>query len=408
MDRHVRGGVTPPAEAVAVPRPSGRRLPAWALALGPLVLVAVLIAALFAFDLPGLDRRGGAQEVLVTERTVLTPGQIEVHVRNDGPDPVSVAQVTVNDAFVPSIAVEPETLGRLDSGVVRIPFDWLQDESIDIGLLTATGVTIPVVVEQATATPDRDAGFFGLMALLGLYVGIIPVTVGMLWLPFARRASAALVRFLMAVTVGLLVFLALDALITGIETGGTGPQAFGGAGLALLGAFAAYIALSGVDSALSRRSSGTSGQKLAMLIAVGIGLHNLGEGLAIGSAYALGELALGAFLVVGFALHNTTEGLAIVAPIAGEQPRARRLVALGLVAGAPAILGAWIGGVAFTPQLATFLLGAGAGAIVQVAIQIAPSLKETAASRIVTPLTACGLGVGLAVMYATSLMTSGV
>jgi zinc transporter, ZIP family len=399
--------MTPPADT-AVVHLGGRRVPAWVLALGPLALVALLIAALFAFDLPGLDRRGGVQEILTAERTVLRPGQIEVHVRNDGPDPVSVAQVMVNDAFVPTATVSPETIGRLDGAVARIPYDWLQDESLDIALLTSTGVTIDVRVEQATETPDRDAGFFGLMALLGLYVGIIPVTVGMLWLPFVRRASAVLIRFFMAVTVGLLAFLAIDALVTGIETGGRGPQAFGGAGLALLGALVAYVALSGVDAAVSRRKSGSKGQRLAMLIAVGIGLHNLGEGLAIGSAYALGELALGAFLVVGFALHNTTEGLAIVAPIAEDNPRAGRLVALGAVAGAPAILGAWIGGVAFTPQLAAFLLGAGAGAIVQVAIQIAPSLREAAGGRIVTPLTACGLGTGLAVMYATGLLTAGV
>ena len=74
-------------------------------------------------------------------------------------------------------------------------------------------------------------------------------------------------------------------------------------------------------------------------MAIGIGLHNLGEGLAIGSAYASGALALGAFLVVGFAIHNTTEGLAIVAPLrdggegAGERPRFGRLLGLGLIAG---------------------------------------------------------------------------
>lgn len=395
--------MTPPAESATL-HLGGRRVPTWLLALGPLALVALLVAALFAFDLPGLDRRGLPQEVLSAESTVLHPGAIEIHLRNDGADPVVVAQVAVNDAFVPSARMSPALIGRLDAGVVRIPYDWQEGESLTIDLLTSTGGTVGVEVEAASETPERDAGFFGLMALLGLYVGIIPVTVGMLWLPFVRRASAVLVRFFMAVTVGLLAFLAVDALVEGIETGGAGPQAFGGAGLALLGALAAYVALSGVDAAVSRRASASRGQRLAMLVAIGIGLHNLGEGLAIGSAYALGELALGAFLVVGFALHNTTEGLAIVAPIADENPRARRLIALGAVAGAPAILGAWIGGMAFTPSLAAFLLGMGAGAIVQVAVQIAPSLREAAGSRIITPLTAGGLGTGLVVMYATSLM----
>ena len=103
-----------------------------------------------------------------------------------------------------------------------------------------------------------------------------------------------------------------------------------------------------------------------MLIAIGIGLHNLGEGVAIGSAYTAGALALGAFLVIGFALHNTTEGLAIVAPIAHERMTVGRLALLGLVAGAPAVLGAWIGAAAFNRSIAAFLFGFGAGAIVQV------------------------------------------
>ena len=87
----------------------------------------------------------------------------------------------------------------------------------------------------------------------------------------------------------------------------------------------AYLLLSGVSSWLRGRASGAS----ALLIAIGIGLHNLGEGVAIGAAYAVGSLALGAFLVVGFALHNTTEGLAIVAPLARERVSLRRLALLG-------------------------------------------------------------------------------
>ncbi|MGI9095192.1 MAG: hypothetical protein ACR2F4_06410, partial [Thermoleophilaceae bacterium] len=94
---------------------------------------------------------------------------------------------------------------------------------------------------------------------------------------------------------------------------------------------------------------------------------------AIGSSYAIGSLALGVTLIVGFALHNTTEGLAIVAPVArggeeegeseGAATRLRRLVGLGLLAGLPAVLGAWIGASAFNPSLAAFMFGLGAGAI---------------------------------------------
>ena len=196
-------------------------------------------------------------------------------------------------------------------------------------LLTSTGATMDHAIEAAVETPDADLGFYGLMALIGLYVGVIPVAIGMLWLPWIRGVDARWMRFLLAFTVGLLGFLGVDALLEGTELAGTGAEAFGGAALVWLGAAGAYLALAGVDAWLRGRRGaadgggvrGRLGYRAAFLVALGIGLHNLGEGLAIGSAYAVGSLALGATLVVGFALHNTTEGLAIVAPVARERRR---------------------------------------------------------------------------------------
>ena len=171
-----------------------------------------------------------------------------------------------------------------------------------------------------------------------------------------------------------------------------------------LGAAIAYLVLAGVDGVLSRRDRG-GGAHVALLVAIGIGLHNLGEGLVIGSAYAVGALALGAALVVGFAIHNTTEGLAIVAPVAQERARVRLLALLGLVAGAPAILGAWIGASAFDPSLAAFMFGLGVGAIARVVVQIAPQVRDSD-GRLLHPLAAGGLIVGLALMYVTGLLIS--
>jgi zinc transporter, ZIP family len=261
----------------------------------------------------------------------------------------------------------------------------------------------------AVETPEGDAGFYGLMALLGLYVGIVPVMLGMLWLPFVRRIDPRWVRVLMALTVGLLAFLAIDATLEGIAVAGEGSQALGGAMLVFLGGATAYLLLSGVEAWLqSRREKATAsaaGGHVAMLVAIAIGLHNLGEGLAIGSAYAVGALALGAFLVIGFALHNTTEGLAIVAPVAARPPSLGRLALLGLIAGAPAILGAWIGASAFNASLAAFLLGAGAGAIVQVIQQLVPSVRDRA-GRVLHPASVAGILAGFAVLYMTSLLIS--
>ena len=215
------------------------------------------------------------------------------------------------------------------------------------------------------------------MALLGIYVGVIPVALGMLWLPWLRRVPPDWLRALMALTVGLLAFLAVDATLEGFELAGEGSQAFGGAALVFVGAAVAYLCWRRLGvAAAAKAAARRSGASLALLIAIGIGLHNLGEGVAIGAAYSAGALALGAFLVVGFAIHNTTEGLAIVAPIARERPSLGRLVVLGLIAGAPAVLGAWIGAAAFNASIAAFLFGFGAGAIVQVIVTLAPSLRD--------------------------------
>jgi zinc transporter ZupT len=227
----------------------------------------------------------------------------------------------------------------------------------------------------------------------------------MLWLPWVRRIPPGWLRVVMALTVGLLGFLAIDATLEGLELAGEGSQAFGGAALVLLGGVVSFLLLSGVSQWVARRSAGTSGSTLALLVAIGIGLHNLGEGVAIGSAYSVGALALGAFLVVGFALHNTTEGLAIIAPVAHLKPSLRRLALLGLVAGAPAVLGAWIGAAAFNASLAAFLFGFGAGAIVQVIVQLAPSLRDDD-GRTLHPAAVGGLLGGLALMFATGLLVS--
>ncbi len=386
------------------------RAPAWLLGLVPLALIVAAVGLFAALGGPGLgDRRGPPAEELAVERTVLEPGVIELTVRNDGPDAVSVAQAVVNDAFVQFSGAE-EPIGRLASATVRLQQPWVEGEAYEVALLTSSGGTITHEIPVAVETPAADASFFGLLALLGIYVGVIPVALGMLWLPWVRRIPPGWLRAVMALTIGLLAFLAVDATLEGFELAGEGSQAFGGAALVLVGAAVAYLALSGVSSWLVARrraaaADGASGASLALLVAVGIGLHNLGEGVAIGAAYSAGALALGAFLVVGFALHNTTEGLAIVAPIARSRPSFPQLAVLGLVAGAPAVLGAWIGAAAFNSSLAAFLFGFGAGAFVQVIAQLAPPLRDDE-GRLLHPAAVSGILLGMATMFATGLLVS--
>jgi ZIP family zinc transporter len=401
-------------EAHADARPVARRrpLPAWLLGLVPLLLAVGVLGAFAVLGGPGLGERPGPPvEELSVERTVLEPGSIALTVRNDGPDRVTLAQAFVNDAYV-DFRVAETAIDRLHAQTVHITYPWIEGEAYEVGLLTSTGATFTHEIAAAVQTPSTDVGFFGLMALLGIYVGVIPVALGMLWLPFVRRVDATWVRVLLAATVGLLAFLAVDATLEALEIAGQGAQALGGAGLVALGAGLAYLALTAVSAGVSARRSkadaaGASPLRLAGLVALGIGLHNLGEGLAIGSAYATGALALGTFLVVGFAIHNTTEGLAIVAPLGREGVRASfgRLALLGLMAGSPAVVGAWIGAAAFTPSLAAFLLGVGVGAIAQVIVQIAPGLRD-AAGRVLDRAVAGGIAGGMLAMYATGLLVS--
>jgi ZIP family zinc transporter len=393
-------------------------LPAWALGVIPLALIAVAIGSFALLGGPGLgERTGPPVEEVSVERTVLRPGEIELTLRNDGPDPVEVAQVAVNDAYAPFTVEGGREIARLGSATLDVSYPWIEGEAYEIFVLTSSGGTVAAEIPVAAETPQADLDFYGLMALLGIYVGVIPVSLGMLWLPFLGRLGRRWISTLIAFTVGLLAFLAIDAGLEGLEIAAEAPAAFGGANLVFAGALVAYLVLAGIDAHLSRRSrsaggsGAASGAYMALLVAIGIGLHNLGEGLAIGSAYATGALALGAFLVVGFAIHNTTEGLAIVAPLRGgsdgaaAKPGLSRLLALGLIAGAPAILGAWIGASAFNPSLAALLFGVGVGAILRVIVQLSPAMRDED-GQLLYPSTVAGMLAGIAVLYLTGLLVS--
>ncbi|HEX2439597.1 MAG TPA: ZIP family metal transporter, partial [Methylomirabilota bacterium] len=277
------------------------RRPLWLTGLIPVVVLAGAIGLFVALDAPGLSRIGVPEEKLAIERTVLRAGEIELHVRNDGADPVQVRQAIVNDGFA-SFTQSKEEIGRLGGAEVKIQYPWIEGENYEVALLTSTGATIGHDIEAAVETPDADLGFYGLMALIGLYVGVIPVAIGMLWLPWLRSVDARWIRFLLAFTVGLLGFLAIEALLEGTELAAEGPAVFGGAALVWLGAVGAYLALAGVDAWLRGRvrrsgegeaapaadggaagdgavSSRRLGERAAFLVALGIGLHNLGEGL---------------------------------------------------------------------------------------------------------------------------------
>jgi hypothetical protein len=385
----------------------------WMLAVLPLVLLGLLILMLVRLGPAGLVREEGVPlvERLVVERAVLGPDGIELSVMNDGPDPVTIAQVTVDDAYWAFTASNGQSLSHLGRTTLAIPYPWVTGEAHLIKLITSTGATfeheIPVAVTTPRAGPRQLLAF----TLIGLYVGVIPVALGLMWFPLIARLGATGLDVLLAITVGLLLFLLVDAAHEGIEAAAGLPGSYQGTALFMAALVGAYLGLESLGAWLrTRRARLAPGEStnavLALLIAAGIGLHNFGEGLAIGAAFALGEAALGTLLVVGFTLHNTTEGIAILAPIAKERPSVGRLVRLGLIGGLPTIAGAWTGGLVYSPVLSVVFLGLGAGAIAQVALQIARQMagKQTIAARFARVPVMSGLVAGFLIMLVTGML----
>lgn len=377
----------------------------WVWALLPVALLAVLVVLLLRFGLLGVFQAAFPPvEELTIDRVTLRPGQMVIHVTNGGPQPVTVAQVLVDDAYW-EFAIEPDrTIPRLGTATITLPYPWVEGEAHHIRLITSTGVTFEHTVEVAAQSPRVDARYLTTFTLLGVYVGVIPVFLGLLWFPFLRQLEERWVAFFLSLTAGLLLFLGVDALREALEVAGTLPPAYQGTGLVLVGLVVTILVL----IAVSRRVVGGADAvkrrlALAFLIAIGIGLHNLGEGLAIGAAYSLGKIALGTFLVIGFTIHNTTEGLGIVAPIARDRPHLGTLALLGVVAGVPTILGAWLGGFNYSPVLATLFLAVGAGAIFQVVYEL---IKLMVGERPALSYQVAGFAAGLLVMYVTGLFVA--
>ena len=383
----------------------------WLFGLLPLVLLAGTVA-LFTWNDPMafLEGRFPPVEELTIERVTFPEARsMEIRVTNGGPEPVTVAQVMIDEAYWQHEMEGSRTIPRLGSRTIEVPYPWVQGEPHEVTLVSSTGLTFTHEVEVATETPAANLRFYGTFALLGLYAGVIPVLIGLLWYPFLRDLSRKWLHFFLSFTVGLLVFLGVDGLDEALETAARVPEAYQGVGLVVLGVLAAVLALRALASAdPGGGREGDAGSRagrlrLAYLIAVGIGLHNLGEGLAIGAAFTAGELALGSFLVVGFALHNTTEGLGIVAPVASDRPSLWHLAAMGALAGVPTILGTWIGGFSYSPVATTAFLALGVGAIFEVAYEIGSVVVRERARGLLSPLNAAGMGLGLVVMYGTAL-----
>jgi zinc transporter, ZIP family len=395
-------------EAGSAATPRGRRLN-WRLwAVVPVLLLALAVGAVVTAGSSLVDLVGSnppPADQFDIRRVEFSPGEIRILVRNPQRDDLTIANVNVDDAIVPYSVDGPTTLGRLRSATIVVPFQWVENDPITVGVTSSTGIETVEEIPAAVETPEPSVkGFLG-YTLIGLLVGVLPIALGLLWLPALRQAGPVWLATFMAFTAGLLTFLGIEALTESFELQAALPSSLGGAGLVLLGVALSFLGMTALSGRLAGGSA-AGGLTLALLIAIGIGLHNLGEGLAIGASFAIGELQLGAFLIVGFMIHNVTEGLGIATPVAKTRVSVLVLAGLAIVAGAPAILGAWIGGYLTSDVLGTLFFAIAAGAALQVVVEVGRYVARTAPGGVRSGHAIAGFIVGIAAMYVTGVLVA--
>jgi zinc transporter, ZIP family len=396
-------------EAKAAERGGG----SWRLwALVPIVLLAAVVGGyvISGASLVELIGRNPPQaDVFDVRRVEFKPGEIRIQVTNPQSDDLTIASVSVDDAIVPYEVDGSATLGHLRSSTIVVPFDWVQDDPISVGVTSSSGIETVEQIPAAVETPGVSAGAFLGYAIIGFLVGILPIALGLLWLPSLRRVEQRWLTAFMALTGGLLAFLGVEALVESFQLQAAVPGALGGPGLVLLGVAGSFLTMTFISGRFSGEGGAPlGGIALATLVAIGIGFHNFGEGLAIGTSFAFGQLTLGSFLIVGFMIHNVTEGLGIAAPAADERagvPLAR-LATLAVVAGGPTILGAWLGGFAANDVLAALFFGAAAGAAFEVVAEVVRYVGKRDPAGLRSGYAIGGFLAGIAVMYVTGLLAA--
>ncbi|TQR17548.1 ZIP family metal transporter [Psychrobacillus vulpis] len=372
------------------------------------LLLLVAVVAWVMINGAGVEKDPAAPiEVLNIERIKITDNGFELSISNTGPESIKLSQVIVDDSIWNFSVTPSETLKRFEEGIVTINYPWVQGDPHAIKLITENGIITEGNIEAASLTPENSLSNFLNYGFIGFYVGVVPITLGLLWYPFMKRFSRKWINSILSLTVGLLLFLFIGTLADGFEIGAEAPTVLQGNMVVILGALLTFVFLIGFDQYQQKKQAkrASSPFNIALLMAVGIGLHNFGEGLAIGTSFSLGEAALGTFLIIGFTLHNITEGIGIAAPLLKIKPRIRDFVLLGIIAGAPAILGTWFGGFIFSPIFGALCLGIGAGAILQVIYVITKMLIDEHKKHLepaVSWLNLSGFTIGLIIMYLTA------
>ncbi len=373
----------------------------------PFAFLVILILYIFGPGSDLLDFGIPLPEITI-EKVDFVDSEIQVTVRNTGPIPVEVVMADVNDR-IRAAAVEPDGfLERFETTLVRIPYEWNLAQPYIIGITIEDGTRFEKEIEAAAPALEPSFDLVIFFAVIGTYVGIIPVMIGLLWLPFIKRISKQKYHFFLALTIGLLFFLAIDSIEEAIDVSDESLAGiFNGTLLVATVIVLSFLGLYYFGDKLVKKADSlkiTKPVAIALMISIGIGIHNFGEGLAIGAAIGIGSIAFSTFLIVGFALHNTTEGIAIAAPMSRGKLMLGKLAAMGLIAGSPAIFGAWVGGFVYSPFTSVIFLAIGAGAIFQVIVVIMKWIRDEGDKNFSSASVVSGISIGMLVMYLTSIL----
>lgn len=390
MDGILRGGLT---------------LRSAALAIAALVAIIALSAVFIIFrPFDRLSETAPPVEALSVERVQLDNDGITLQLRAGGSEGMRIAQVQVDGAYW-QFHLQPDgPIGYLAQAALHIPYPWIAGETHHITIVSASGATFDHTIDVALPTTTSGNGNMAMLIAVGLMVGFVPIILGYGFSPLLSGGSKRR-DFALALTVGLLLFLLIDTLQESMEAADQAAAGLHAPVLVWLVAILSFLIL----LATGRwQGSAPEGTRLALFIAIGIGLHNLGEGLAIGASFASGEVALASFLILGFALHNVSEGIAIAAPV-----KARALgplLALAALAGLPAVPGTLLGAIAYAPLWVALAFAIGAGAIMQVIVEVSAYLRRGAQTRkdAFQPMASlAGLASGMMLMYLTGLLVRG-
>jgi zinc transporter ZupT len=332
-------------------------------------------------------------EALRVEQIILEPGSIDIVVRNTTLADITIAQVTINNAVWASLVLPEPTVAPFRQASIQVAYEWLEGEAYDIVIYT--GNTPPVTTRiAASATPQMSMDNLLDLALAGLFIGILPIYLGLLWLPALRQAGTRWAAFLVALSVTVFFLRAVEMLANGWRLSDTGPSLFWAGSLALVGAAGGFWPV----FVLSQPRTESAGQPfrsmpLANVMALGIGLFSLGEGILMGRTYLADGVSgsIGGLALLGIMLLNVTKGFGLGIPALYQRLGMEKWLVMGFVGGFLTIAGLWMGGFGIPLSLDLFLAGLPAGALLAVIYRLAGLIRHVAAPAMVVGGAATGL-----------------